>query len=129
MKNKMNIISIVFLMLFSILFISNVYSIEDIGNERLTQESFSIISNPEGIIVFLSSFLALILFLLTLKTYLVDNRKKFLFLTIAFGLFATKGFILSSELFIPELSAWVEIVANLLDFAILISFFIGIIKK
>jgi hypothetical protein len=49
--------------------------------------------------------------------------------TIAFLLFAVKGFLIASDIFFPNKTGWVDPIANFLDFGILLSFFFGIIKK
>ena len=75
-----------------------------------------------------SSLLATALFIISFIAYRRDGRKRLFYVTLAFFLFAIKGFLIASELFIPEME-WVDPVASFFDFAILLSFFFGILKK
>lgn len=75
-----------------------------------------------------SSLLATALFIISFLAYRRDGRKRLLYVTIAFFLFAVKGFMSASDLFVPEME-WVDPVASFFDFAILLSFFFGILKK
>lgn len=75
-----------------------------------------------------SSLLATALFLISFIAYKRDGRKRLLYVTIAFFLFALKGFLSASDLFFPERD-WVDPVVSFFDFAILLSFFFGILKK
>lgn len=82
----------------------------------------------EKLLSFGSGVLAAALCILTFTAYKRTNRKKLIFITIAFFLFAVKAFLISTELFIDEI-AWVDIASAFLDFAILLSFFYGVIRK
>lgn len=75
-----------------------------------------------------SGLLSTGLFIVTLAAHARSNNKRLLYVSFAFALFAVKGFLTSLELFMPEFS-WVDPVASMLNFAILLSFFIGVIKK
>ena len=75
-----------------------------------------------------SGILALILFLLTQAAYKRTSNKRLHYVNIAFLLFAVKGFLIAHELFFEELP-WIDPVTSVLDFAILLTFFFGIIKK
>jgi len=75
-----------------------------------------------------SGILALGLFGLTAAAYKRDKRQKFLYVSVAFLLFAIKGFLTSTELFMEELP-WIDPIASFLNFAILLSFFVGVLKK
>ena len=75
-----------------------------------------------------SSLLAIVLFAFTAIAYRRDGRKKLLYVSIAFLLFAVKGLLLASELILPE-KAWVDPIANIMDFAILLIFFFALMKK
>jgi hypothetical protein len=83
----------------------------------------------DSIITIASSILATVLFVITLVAYKRDGRKRILFVSTAFLLFAIKGFLSASDVFIGSKAAWVDPVANILDLAVLLCFFIGIIKK
>lgn len=76
-----------------------------------------------------SGLLATVLFILTLIAYKRTNRKRLLYVSAAFLLFALKGFLMSTELFFGDWSSVIDPIASLLDFAILLSFFFGIIRK
>jgi hypothetical protein len=75
-----------------------------------------------------SGLLAAILSALTFISYNRSNNKRLLFVAIAFMLFAAKSFLIGVEIFFGEWS-WVDHVASISDFAILLIFFMGIIKK
>ena len=75
-----------------------------------------------------SGILSTILFALT---FIADRRTKqnrLLYVSLAFFLFAIKGYLGAQELFFEEW-AWVDPTAAVLQFAILLSFFWGIVKK
>jgi hypothetical protein len=83
----------------------------------------------DNIITFISSILAIILFIFTFIAYKRTGRSKLIYVAIAFLLFAVKGFIQTSDMFITYNVDWISPVANIFDFAILLLFFFGIIKK
>ena len=82
----------------------------------------------EKLLFLVSANLALVLAVLTLIAYIKTKKSRLIFITTAFFLFSAKLFLLSLELFIDGI-AWADIVAAFLDFAILLSFFFGVIKK
>ena len=82
----------------------------------------------EKLLSFVIGLLAIILFFITIIAYKRDGRKRLLFVSMAFLLFAVKGFLASSELFIPEFS-FIDPIAVLLEFIIILCFFFGILKK
>ncbi len=75
-----------------------------------------------------TSIMAAILFVISAVAYKKDKRKRLLFVTGAFFLFAVKGFLIVADELIPQ-TGWPEPVAHLLDFGILILFFSGLAKK
>lgn len=75
-----------------------------------------------------SAVLATVLFAITFLAYRRTRQKRLLFVTLAFFLFAVKGFVSGAELIVGEFD-WSDIVTALLDFAILLSFFAGVMKK
>ena len=76
-----------------------------------------------------SSLLATVLFILVFVAYNRSGNKRLIYVGLAFLLFAIKGFLIASDIVFPQKGAWIDPVANFLDFAILLSFFFGIIKK
>ncbi len=76
----------------------------------------------------LSGFVALVLFVLTMYAYRMKRNKRLFFVSVAFLIFAIKVILISMEIFFGDL-AWVDPVASILDFAMLLSFFFGILKK
>lgn len=82
----------------------------------------------EKLLNLLSGLLSSALFVLTVIAYRRSGNRRLLFVSLAFLLFAVKGFLTGSELFFDE---WplVDPVASALDFAILLSFFAGILGK
>ena len=122
-KNIMELISALFLLLVLSSFLMAVEDIKE--NDLRTSSGIEI----DELITIASSILATILFALTAVAYKRDGRKKLLYVGMAFLLFAIKGFLIASDIFFPEKGAWVDPTANFLDFAILLCFFFGIIKK
>ena len=104
----------------------------------LFSNSFAFLSFGDEITVFglelekllnlLSGLLSLALMALTLMAYRRTGNRRLLFVSLAFLLFAVKGFLNGSEVFLGE---WIFIdpVSSVLDFAILLSFFAGILGK
>lgn len=75
-----------------------------------------------------SGLLALGLFLTTLTAYRRNQNKRLLYVSMAFLMFSIKGFLTSLELISLDL-AWVDPIASMLNFAIILSFFFGVLKK
>jgi hypothetical protein len=75
-----------------------------------------------------SGILATILFALTFIAYKRTRQNRLLYVSLAFLLFAVKGYLGAYELFFEELT-WVDPTAAVLNFAILLCFFWGIVKK
>jgi hypothetical protein len=82
----------------------------------------------EKLLFFVSANLALVLAVLTFIAYNRTKKSKLAYVVFAFSLFSAKLFLKSSELFFEE-AGWIDPVAAVLDLAILLSFFLGIIKK
>ncbi len=82
----------------------------------------------EKLLNFGSGILALVLSLVTWSAYRRTQNKRLQYVSLAFFLFAIKGFLLSHELFFGELPL-LDPITSVLDFVILLAFFIGIIKK
>lgn len=124
---KTNILAVLFIfVLVLILFYKPVLAVEQNQENDLTVYSGIELDN---VITLLGSILSIILFSLTLFAYKRSERNKLIYIALAFLLFAIKGFLISSDIFFPNKGYWVDPVANFLDFAILISFFFGMIKK
>lgn len=75
-----------------------------------------------------SGILATALCIVTLSAYKTTGRKRLLYVSLAFALFAIKGFLTSTELFFEEW-VWIDPLASMLNFGILLAFFAGILKK
>lgn len=75
-----------------------------------------------------SGILALALLAITYAAYRRNHNKRLLYISVAFLLFALKGFITSLELIGLDL-LWPDPVSSVLNFAILLSFFFGVIKR
>ena len=82
----------------------------------------------ESLIIIVSSILAVALFIISLLAYWRDRRIRLLFVTGAFFLFAVKGFLVVIGDYSSGVS-WIDTGAPLLDFGILLLFFLGLIKK
>ena len=75
-----------------------------------------------------SAILATALCFLTFTAYKRKGGKRLLYVTFAFLIFAVKGYLMSLELLFGDLG-WIDPITSILDFAMLFSFFLGIIKK
>lgn len=75
-----------------------------------------------------SGVLALVLFIITFLAYKNSDNKRLVYISLAFLLFSIKGLLTSHELFSNEIS-WIDPLASFLDFAIILSFFFGVIRK
>src|SRR3989344_5547873 len=80
----------------------------------------------EKLLSFGSGLLALFLSLLTWFAYRRSDNNRLFYVSLAFFLFAVKGFLIAHELFVSEWS-FIDPVANILDFVILLAFFVGIV--
>jgi hypothetical protein len=83
----------------------------------------------DNVITFIASIMAMVLFGLTFLSYRRDGRTRFLYVSIAFLLFAIRGWLLTLDIFYPQKAGLVDLIAAMLDFGILLSFFFGILKK
>jgi heme/copper-type cytochrome/quinol oxidase subunit 3 len=85
----------------------------------------------EVLILIATSILAGFLFVISFIAYRKDRRKRLLFITAAFFLFAVKGFLMVLNGFLEFRyleGSLIEPIAQLLDFGILALFFLGLIK-
>lgn len=82
----------------------------------------------EEVLILINAWLALFLFLVTWIAYRRDGRKRFVYISLGFFLFAVKSFMVSSELFFSEIS-WFDPVAVVLEFGALLSFFYGVLRR
>ncbi len=106
-------------------------------------DDFHIINkNIDYVITLSTSFLAIILFFISVRAYLIDKRGRLLFVLGAFFLFALKGIILViNDLFFQGLlvgplyvflAPFINVlvpVSRLLDFIALLLLFFGLIRK
>ena len=81
------------------------------------------------IIVVSTSILAFILGAISLIAYRRDGRVKFLFVTLAFFIFASKGVLIIGNDLLSLQQPVLDIIAHSLDFVVLLCFFVGMIKK
>ncbi len=117
--------SLVFGMLFLVLIFSSTFVL----TAELTGKTESQTIGIDELINIGSSLLATVLFILTFVAYKRDGRKKLLYVGIAFLLFAIKGFLVASDIIFPGKGGWIDPTAHFLDFAILLNFFFGLLKK
>ncbi|GEM_PF-2793547 len=75
-----------------------------------------------------SGLLALTLFILTLIAYQRNKNRRLVYVSVAFFLAALEGFLISSQLFFGDWP-WIEPIVSVVSFAMLLSFFFGILKK
>jgi len=120
-----------FAILFSMLILVSLISFFIVSAEVKSEENDPKVlgMDMDEIIVIGSSILALFLFAVTFAAYMRDGRKRLLYVAIAFFLFAIKGVLISLDTFFPEKGMWADPIANFLDFAILLSFFFGVVRK
>src|SRR3989344_6949103 len=76
----------------------------------------------EKLLSLATGLLATVLFITAFIAYKRDGKKRLLYVSIAFLLFALKGFLVSSELFIP-VSDIIDSIAVILEFAAILTFF------
>jgi hypothetical protein len=82
----------------------------------------------EKVLTLMNAWLSLFLFIVAFIAYRRDGRKRLFYVSLAFLLFAIKSFLISSELFIPEIP-YIDPIAVILEFGVLLSFFYGVLKK
>ena len=82
----------------------------------------------EKLIAIINTLLSLFLFFVSFIAYKRDKRKRLFYVSLAFLLFAIKSFLVSSEIFLPEIG-WFDPISTILEFAVLLSFFYGVLKK
>lgn len=76
-----------------------------------------------------SSLLALILFSISFLSYLREKRKKVLFLSAAFFIYAVMNFLNSADFFYPKAGEYIEAWGSLLNFFVLGFLFLSFITK
>ncbi len=81
------------------------------------------------IIVLATSLLAVVLGTVSFMGYRRDKRKKLLFMSFAFVIVVIKGALIVAGDFIVLEEHILDVIAHLLDFAVLLFFFIAIMTK
>ena len=81
------------------------------------------------VIVILTSILAFVLGIISLVGYRRDGRIKILFVAAAFFIFTLKGVMIIGSDLLSLQKPTLDLLAQLLDFAVLIFFFAGMIKR
>ena len=118
--------------LFLMIFVSVLLSCSSIAfsDETSSSEDVQIAGGFDlgELLSFGSGLIALILFALTVTAYKRSKNTRLVYVSIAFLLFSINGFLASSQLLFSDW-AWIDPITNVLNFAILISFFFGILKK
>jgi hypothetical protein len=108
-----------------------------------SDEAVGILStNTDLIITITSSILAVVLFVISFFAYIADRRTRFLFVMAAFFLFAVKGVLIALndlnnlglligllDYLIKPFSGILTPLSRLLDFGVLIFFFLGMLRK
>lgn len=120
-------IFILFLLLILLTVVVSAAETNDVEENILLVGSTGI--EVDNIVTLVASIMALALFGLTFMSYKRDGRKRFLYVAVAFLLFAVKGLMIATDIFYPQKPGWMDLVASVLDFGILLSFFIGLLKK
>ena len=119
MKNKIALWTVLVLIFANISYIALAEEADDLGILGFELEK---------LLNFGSGLLATGLFIATSLAYRRTGSKRLIYVSTAFFLFAVKGFLTSHELFLEEWP-WVDPAASILNFVILLSFFLGVIKK
>ena len=82
----------------------------------------------DKLLALVNGWLALMLAIVAFIAYKRDERQRLLWVGIAFLIFSIKSFLVASELFFPDIG-WVDSTAIILEFAVILSFFYGMLKK
>ena len=82
----------------------------------------------EKLLSLVNALVSITLFIITFLALKRDGRKKLLYISIAFLVFAIRSFLVSLELFIEEIP-YIDPIAAVLEFIALMSFFFGVFKK
>ena len=82
----------------------------------------------EKLIALVNGCISTFLFIFAFIAYKRSERKRFIFVALAFFLFAVKSFLVSSELFFVEIE-WFDPLSTILEFLVLLSFFYGVLKR
>ena len=115
-----------FVLLVGILIFSQIISFVSAQEEDGDYEILGL--ELEKLIAMINGLLAIFLFTLAFIGYRRDGRKRLFYVSLAFLLFAIKSFLISSELYLPEVE-WFDPLATILEFGVLLSFFFGVLKK
>jgi len=83
----------------------------------------------DNLVVLISSFLALLLFAVSLLAYLRERRKKLFMVAAAFFFYFLMGFLDSSEVFFPVQGDYLEILGSFLNFFVLLFFSLAVLTK
>lgn len=83
----------------------------------------------DELIILFSSFLALLLFVLSSLAYLREHRKKLFLVAVAFFFYFLMGLLDTSEIFFPMIGHQLEILGSFLNIAVLLSFYLAILTK
>ncbi len=84
---------------------------------------------PDNILVFISSLLALILFIIAYLAYQREHRRKFLLVTGAFFSYFLMNFFDSTEVFFPSIGDYLELFGSFLNFVVLLLFALAILTR
>jgi hypothetical protein len=131
LMKKRNIILLTLLIVIVLSFFIFAFSQMEVSNSE-DNEGHLIIGpgiELDNAVTFIASIMAMVLFGLTFLSYRRDERTRFLYVSIAFLLFAIRGWLITLDVFYPQIAGLVDFIAALLDFGILLSFFFGILKK
>lgn len=84
---------------------------------------------PDNLIVLLSSFLALLLFVIAFLAYMRERRRKLLLVTGAFFFYFLMGFFDATEALFPKNGELLELMASSFNFIVLLLFSIAVLTK
>lgn len=83
----------------------------------------------DNLLVLISSFLALLLFAISLLAYLRERRKKLFLVAAAFFFYFLMGFLDASEAFFPVQGDKLEILGSFFNFFVLLLFSFAVLTK
>lgn len=102
------------------------------GSRLIVQDALGITLFGVPIEVYVSigsSVLAVLLFVISVLTYKREKRSRMLFVMSAFFLFAVKGLLITIDELLPPQGLTIEPIALMLDFGVLLLFFLGLVKE
>ena len=125
LKQKYTAISLSIFM-FALLFISS--SVIALNTTEKDGDYFIQNLELEKLLSLINGLIALGMGIITFLAYRTDGRKRLLYVSAAFFIFAIKSFLVGSELLFNELP-FIDPLSIILEFFVVLLFFLGVIRK